>query len=534
MPLRQKFDFTTDYSNARPAERPRPFGGSKEDRAKRMSKAGKKIALGDQPNLWQTAARSDFVEYPAGTLASKAGPVDTSTSNMELTWEAPEGSDPYPLWETTMGSFAEKTRNASIEQEPANKPSTNNVNWKFGDEKRTWETAFKKDFPCHDPKLLKNPYENRPRGPKLATLNFGDDPNPGQYTNTYGADYVFDPAEVEKNRVEIAKPNRSSKLRFGDVQRTWETATRCDFIERPAEKFTKAAAAVDVKKSTVVIGEGKDEWITSYSVEIGAEQKGELAKKVPLKPLVTTVQIGDGVTALFQTAAKADYVDFSSQSSQFSPAKPRTGSCINLGDDDTVVWRTVDRDRLDPRTVPGAYIPTQRTGAAVRRKQGEKVPNRVLNPGKSDKSAYVTGYNEFYTRGNKDFVDSKRESSRPKKGGKVSFGDERVAYVTTYYDGQGKDKPPEHTPSQSEISGANFDTSKSSVKIGQDVPTPYGTTNDLPLYGEKSYHMEKAGAAVDIKKTSVNLGDDKLSYDTASKSDYLAFRFAGKPRSTYS
>ena len=315
MPLRQKFDFTTDYSNARPAERPRPFGGSKEDRAKRMSKAGKKIALGDQPNLWQTAARSDFVEYPAGTLASKAGPVDTSTSNMELTWEAPEGSDPYPLWETTMGSFAEKTRNASIEQEPANKPPTNNVNWKFGDEKRTWETAFKKDFPCHDPKLLKNPYENRPRGPKLATLNFGDDPNPGQYTNTYGADYVFDPAEVEKNRVEIAKPNRSSKLRFGDVQRTWETATRCDFIERPAEKFTKAAAAVDVKKSTVVIGEGKDEWITSYSVEIGAEQKGELAKKVPLKPLVTTVQIGDGVTALFQTAAKADYVDFSSQSS---------------------------------------------------------------------------------------------------------------------------------------------------------------------------------------------------------------------------
>ena len=72
------------------------------------------------------------------------------------------------------------------------------------------------------------------------------------------------------------------------------------------------------------------------------------------------------------------------------------------------------------------------------------------------------------------------------------------------------------------------------MKIGQDVPTPYGTTNDLPLYGEKSYHMEKAGAAVDIKKTSVNLGDDKLSYDTASKSDYLAFRFAGKPRSTYS
>ena len=76
-----------------------------------------------------------------------------------------------------------------------------------------------------------------------------------------------------------------------------------------------------------------------------------------------------------------------------------------------------------------------------------------------------------------------------------------------------------------ELQAANVDTSKSSVKIHQNEETPYETTNALPQYDTKTYIVKKAAAAVDVKKTSVKFGDEQLSYDTASKSDYLAFRF---------
>lgn len=48
MPITRKFDFSYDYSNARPAEMPRPRGGDSKERAKAMSKAGKRIALGEE------------------------------------------------------------------------------------------------------------------------------------------------------------------------------------------------------------------------------------------------------------------------------------------------------------------------------------------------------------------------------------------------------------------------------------------------------------------------------------------------------
>ena len=81
---RIKFDYKTDYSNARPTAYPRPFGGFKEERALQRQKAGKRIALGDEKTPYETAAQSDYIAFGEDTLAKKAGPVDTSTSNMQL------------------------------------------------------------------------------------------------------------------------------------------------------------------------------------------------------------------------------------------------------------------------------------------------------------------------------------------------------------------------------------------------------------------------------------------------------------------
>ena len=250
----------------------------------------------------------------------------------------------------------------------------------------------------------------------------------------------------------------------------------------------------------------------------------------PVKPNQTksTVTIGDGVTTMYETAARSDYRDFSKmKEAQLTAARPRVTSCINLGDDDTVLWQTVDRDRLDPRTVPGAYIPTERTGAAIRPKQGEKVPNRVMNTsGQNDKDTFLSNYEMYYTRGNNDAKDSKRKSSRPTKGGRVVFGDDgNPNYITTYVVGSGKELKEEEIPTMAELQGANVDTSKSSEKIGKQTKTPYETTNNLPQYETKTYFVKKAKAAVDVKKTSVKLGDETLGYETASRSDYLAFRF---------
>ena len=510
---------------------PRPRGGDSKERAKAMSKAGKRIALGEEAPLFQTNNQADFVEYNPETLAKKAGSVDTFTSNMELTWEAPEGSDPYPQWESTMRSFADKTAAATVTQADAVKPPTAKVHWKFGDEKRTWETAFKTDFPAYDTKYIVNPYSNRTKGPKLAALNFGDDENPNQYRSMHSDDFTFDPSEVEANKVTIVKPPKSRGLKFGEEKVKWETSASCDYIVHPKTEFKKYSAAVDVKKSTVCIGEDENDWTSSYSLEVGKAQKGEMAARVGQKPLVTTVKIGDGVTKIYETSARTDYKDPAASQGGVQPqaVRPRKGSCVTLGEDKDVLWQTVDRDRLDPRTVPGAYIPTERTGAAVQPKHGEKAPNRILNSGfKTSAKDYVSGYAETFARGNDDCKTSKRKSSRPKKSGIMTFGDDGDPdYSTTYFDGQGKGFAPGQTPSLAELKSANIDTSKSSVHIGQNPTTDYTTTMNTttPLYPEKHYHMIKQKAAVDIKKANVKLGNEKLSYETASGSDYLAFRY---------
>ncbi len=532
---RIKFDFGTDYSNAQPTAYPRPFGGFKEERALQRQKAGKRIALGHEKTPYETAAQSDYVDFGAETLAKKSGAVDTSTSNMQLTWEAPEGSDDYPKWETTNGAFDTLAKSSKEEQLGKVVPITTEVHWKYGDEPRTFETAMKTDFPKYDKKFIVNPYSVRTKGPKLATMVLGDDKNPNQYQSNQQIDFVYNQEEVDKVKQEQAKPNRKSAIRFGNKilhnANHWETAASADYLDptNRTETFKKYKAAVDVKKSTVKLGDEETHYQSSYNANIGMERdmKGALQDSVKPNQIKSTVKIGDGVTASYETAARSDYRDFSKlKEAQLSAARPRVTSCINLGDDNTVLWQTVDRDRLDPRTVPGAYIPTERTGAAIRPKRGEKVPNRVMNGSADSKGNFQTFYQSYYTRSNDDAKNSKRESSRPKKGGRVVFGDDgNPNYVTTYIVGSGKHLNTNETPTIEELQGANFDTSKSSIKIAQQQETPYETTNSLPEYETKTYFVKKAKAAVDVKKTSVNLGDEVLGYETASKTDYLPFRF---------
>ena len=144
--LRRKFDFGTDYSKARPVAFPRPFGGFKEERALQRQKAGKRIALGDEKTPYETAAQSDYVNFGTETLATKAGPVDTSTSNMKLTWEAPEGTDDYPKWETTNGAFDSLAKSSKLEQLGAVVPITTEVHWEYGNEKRNLKQPFEQIF----------------------------------------------------------------------------------------------------------------------------------------------------------------------------------------------------------------------------------------------------------------------------------------------------------------------------------------------------------------------------------------------------
>ena len=533
---RIKFDFGSDYSKARPTAYPRPFGGFKEERALQRQKAGKRIALGDEITPYETAAQSDYVAFGKDTLAKKAGAVDTSSSHMKLTWEAPEGSDDYPKWETTNGAFDSLAKSSKEEQLGAVVPITTEVHWNYGDEPRNFETAFRTDFPKYDAKYIVNPYSTRTKGPKLATMVLGDDKNPDQYKSNQQLDFTYNQDEVDKVKQQQAKPNRKSAIRFGNKAlhnaKTWETAASADYLDPTdkKERFQKYKAAVDVKKSTVKLGDETISYVSSYDANIGLYRDPKDALQDPVKPNQTksTVTIGDGVTTMYETAARSDYRDFSKmKEAQLTAARPRVTSCINLGDDDTVLWQTVDRDRLDPRTVPGAYIPTERTGAAIRPKQGEKVPNRVMNTsGQNDKDTFLSNYEMYYTRGNNDAKDSKRKSSRPTKGGRVVFGDDgNPNYITTYVVGSGKELKEEERPTMAELQGANVDTSKSSVKIGQQTKTPYETTNNLPQYETKTYFVKKAKAAVDVKKTSVKLGDETLGYETASRSDYLAFRF---------
>ena len=533
--LRRKFDFGNDYSKATPVAFPRPFGGSKEERALQRQKAGKRIALGDEKTPYETAAQSDYVNFGTDTLASKAGPVDTSTSNMKLTWEAPEGTDDYPKWETTNGAFDSLAKSSKLDQLGAVVPITTEVHWEYGNERRNFETAFRTDFPKYDKKYIVNPYSVRTKGPKLATMVLGEDPNPGQYLSNQQLDYVYNQEDVDKVKQAQAKPNRKSAIRFGDKTvhnaKTWETAASKDYLDPTgkSEKFRKFKAAVDVKKSTVKLGDDGIEYISSYNLNVGKARDASNAMQDPVKPNQTksTVKIGDGVTQMWETAARSDYRDFSqTEDAKLTAARPRITSCINLGEDKDVLWQTVDRDRLDPRTVPGAYIPTERTGAAVRPKYGEKAPNRVMLPTSDGNEDFVSLYQSFYTRGNDDAKNSKRKSSRPKKGGRVVFGtDGNPNYETTYEIGSGKELNLDEIPTVEELQAANVDTSKSSVKIQQYEETPYETTNALPQYDEKTYFTKKAAAAVDVKKTSVKFGDESLTYDTASKSDYLAFRF---------
>jgi hypothetical protein len=532
---RIKFDFGTDYSNAQPTAYPRPFGGFKEERALQRQKAGKRIALGHEKTPYETAAQSDYVDFGTETLATKSGAADTFTSNMQLTWEAPEGSDDYPKWETTNGAFDTLAKSSKEEQLGTVVPITTEVHWKYGDEPRTFETAMKTDFPKYDKKFIVNPYSVRTKGPKLATMVLGDDKNPNQYQSNQQIDFVYNQEEVDKVKQEQAKPNRKSAIRFGNKSlhnaNHWETAASADYLDptNRTETFKKYKAAVDVKKSTVKLGDEEIHYQSSYNANIGMERdmKGALQDSVKPNQIKSTVKIGDGVTASYETAARSDYRDFSKlKEAQLSAARPRVTSCINLGDDNTVLWQTVDRDRLDPRTVPGAYIPTERTGAAIRPKRGEKVPNRVMNGSADSKGNFQTFYQSYYTRSNDDAKNSKRESSRPKKGERVVFGDDgNPNYVTTYIVGSGKHLNTNETPTIEELQGANFDTSKSSIKIAQQQETPYETTNSLPEYETKTYFVKKAKAAVDVKKTSVNLGDEVLGYETASKTDYLPFRF---------
>ena len=533
--LRRKFDFGTDYSKARPVAFPRPFGGFKEERALQRQKAGKRIALGEEKTPYETAAQSDYVNFGADTLAKKAGSVDTFTSNMKLTWEAPEGTDDYPKWETTNGAFDSLAKSSKLEQLGAVVPITTEVHWEYGNEKRNFETAFRTDFPKYDKKYIVNPYSVRTKGPKLATMVLGEDPNPEQYLSNQQLEFVYNQEEVDKVKQEQAKPNRTSKIRLGDKKlhnaKTWETAASADYLDPTGktEKFKKFKAAVDVKKSTVKLGDDGVEYISNYNLNVGKVRDASNALQDPVKPNQTksTVKIGDGVTQMWETAARSDYRDFSKdKDARLTAARPRITSCINLGEDKNVLWQTVDRDRIDPRTVPGAYIPTERTGAAVRPKYGEKAPNRVMLPTSDGKDEFVSLYQSFYTRGNEDAVNSKRESSRPKKGGRVVFGEDgNPNYETTYVRGSGKELKLDEIPTMEELQAANVDTSKSSVKIHQNEETPYETTNALPQYDTKTYIVKKAAAAVDVKKTSVKFGDEQLSYDTASKSDYLAFRF---------
>ena len=253
----------------------------------------------------------------------------------------------------------------------------------------------------------------------------GEDPNPEQYLSNQQLEFVYNQEEVDKAKQEQA--NQTVHQKFVLVTRSYTTRKPGKrlhgglFEIQEKRKNLKFKAAVDVKKSTVKLGDDGVEYISNYNLNVGKVRDASNALQDPVKPNQTksTVKIGDGVTQMWETAARSDYRDFSkNEEARLTAARPRITSCINLGEDKNVLWQTVDRDRIDPRTVPGAYIPTERTGAAVRPKYGEKAPNGVMLPtsdGKDELSACTSRLH----KGNEDAVNSKRESSRPKKGGRV-------------------------------------------------------------------------------------------------------------------
>lgn len=543
--------------------------------SKKLKAAGSRITLSHGEPLpaskqYESSLQRDFHKELTDGLGASAAIKSELGSSIRIKWD--RGDQTAKGWQSTTRLFNEDMVAKASEMSKPVKPDLS-VHWNFGDENVKYRTQMSDDMNIDFRvgfELNKN--SKRDRGPIRSCITLGDELSepPGGDPERYRAlsqenfrNFTQKEADEArgKSAAELgkksgyAKPKSAVQFGGGKDDLSSDLRFRTTSImsniapDEQVVKDTRLPPAQPVRSDMKLADGPPTKYSTNYGDDFApqvGESKGHTNKPDQYR---SAIQIGSKAEVLdYATAASSDYVDHGTNLSK--AVQPNVRSKVVLGYDNSVKWKSVANDTIDPRFVPGAYInaredpeyrgPRKHKRASSGENQVDPMielrkRTQIMGANTSLRPEYLSSYQESLgRRGNDDCKTSKRDPSQAAVS-KISLAETKTKIMETSYEiGSGK------SLNAAQVTEAYGDHSHKIANQSRIDIAMSGIKNTYETAARTDYVVPPPFEQYPRCQPSIGGGAKNASQEgasnhwiTSSQDEYRSYTYKGMRQSTY-